>query len=230
MSNLHKIQAWLKQNSIDVFIVPRTDEFLNEYIAPNAERLKWISNFSGSAGKAIIMQTKAYIFVDGRYTIQVQNEVDSNNFSIEPLDQIERWLKNNLKNKFVLGIDPRLHSIKEIKSIKKITCAIKAKIKFLSNNPIDLLWKNRPRQPFSKAFEHKLKYSGRTVINKISYIKSILHRFKCEYYILTSLDSIAWLLNLRGNDILYTPLNFAYVLLTPYKKIELFINEKKLKK
>ena len=82
MSNLSKLQLWMQENNIDIFIVNRTDEFLGEYIAPYAERLNWISNFSGSAGKAVIMQTTATIFVDGRYTIQANEEVDLNNFSI----------------------------------------------------------------------------------------------------------------------------------------------------
>ena len=81
MDNLSKIQKWLQNNNIDAFILVRTDEFLSEYIAPYAERLNWISNFSGSAGKAVIMQTTATIFVDGRYTVQVYEEINLNNFS-----------------------------------------------------------------------------------------------------------------------------------------------------
>ena len=83
--NLKKIQKYLKQNKINIFLINRTDEFLNEYIAPYAERLKWISNFSGSAGRAIILENKAYIFVDGRYSFQVHSEVNTNFFLIEPL-------------------------------------------------------------------------------------------------------------------------------------------------
>ena len=106
MDNISKIQKWLQHNNIDVFVLVRTDEFLSEYIAPYAERLKWISKFSGSAGKAIIMQTKATIFVDGRYTVQVHEEVDINNFSIEHINDFHSWLKNNLKKNFTIGLDP----------------------------------------------------------------------------------------------------------------------------
>ena len=88
MNNLFKVQQWLRNNNLDAFILVRTDEFLSEYIAPYAERLKWISNFSGSAGKAVIKQTTATIFVDGRYTVQAHEEVDINNFSIEHIAQI----------------------------------------------------------------------------------------------------------------------------------------------
>ena len=101
MNNLLKIQKWLKNNNKDAFIIVRTDEFLSEYIAPYAERLKWISNFSGSAGKAVIMQKTATIFVDGRYTIQAQEEVNLNNFSIKHLNDFHNWLKQYLQKNYL---------------------------------------------------------------------------------------------------------------------------------
>ena len=229
MNNIIKIQKWLKKNKIDVLIVVRTDEFLSEYIAPYAERLKWASGFSGSAGRAIIMHNSATIFVDGRYTVQVKQEVDKNYFSFDYLSNFFKFLKKNIKNKSLIGLDSNHHSKNEIEIIEKIINTSKSKINFFENNPIDRLWHNQPKKPFSKVFQHDLKYSGLKVNKKISQIKSILKSNNCHYFILTSLDSIAWLLNLRGNDIKYTPFNLAYVIITPNKKIELFINLKKIK-
>ena len=120
MNNLSKVQQWLKKNNIDVFILVQTDEFLSECVAPYAERLKWISNFSGSTGITVIMQSTAVIFVDGRYTVQVYEEINLNNFSIEHLNDFHNWLKDNLQNKRTIGLDPRLHSKKDIESIEKI--------------------------------------------------------------------------------------------------------------
>ena len=114
-----------------------------------------------------------------------------------------------------MGLDAHFHSVKDIESIKKIAVEIEARIEFLENNPIDLLWENQPLRPFSKAFQHDLQYSGKSIESKISQIRLILRSNKCDYYLLSSLDSIAWLLNLRGNDILYTPLNLAYLIITP---------------
>ena len=228
MSNLEQLQQWLIKNNIDAFILIRTDEFLSEFIAPYAERLNWISNFSGSAGKAIIMQTTAYIFVDGRYTVQVQEEVNMHNFNILPLMDFHKCLETNLKKNNLVGIDPNHHAKKDIESIKKITNKFDVKIQFLESNPIDLLWKNQPIKPNSKAFQHDLQYCGKSIEKKISQVKNILQTNQCDYYVFTALDSIAWLLNLRGNDILYTPLNLAYIIITPNKKIELFINEDKI--
>ena len=97
MVPVEKIQHWMKENSIDFFLINRTDEFLNEYIAPYAERLKWISNFSGSAGRCIIEQEQAIIFIDGRYTVQAHEQVDSNYFQIKHLKNYWTSLK---KTKF----------------------------------------------------------------------------------------------------------------------------------
>ena len=228
MNNLKKVQSLLKNSNVHAFIFPRTDEFLSEYIAPYAERVKWISNFSGSSGKIIVMQKKAVVFVDGRYTIQAKKEINLNYFSIEHISTFYKWLQNNLKKNFTVGLDPNHHSKNDIELIKKITDKKNIKIVFFEKNPVDQVWKNRPIRPTSKVFQHKLKYSGKSVKEKLSEIQSIILSKKCDYYILNALDSIAWLLNLRGNDILYTPLNFAYVIITKNKKIELFIDEKKI--
>ena len=120
MSNLKKLQKWLINNNIDIFIVSRTDEFLSENISPYAERLNWISNFSGSSGKAIVMQNLAGIFVDGRYTIQVQEQVDKNDFAIKHLNEFNGWLKKNLQKNIIIGLDPNLHSKTDIEGIKTL--------------------------------------------------------------------------------------------------------------
>ena len=99
MLPVEKIQQWMKANSIDFFLINRTDEFLSEYIAPYAERLNWISNFSGSAGRCIIKQDQAFIFIDGRYTAQAHEQVDSNYFQIQHLKNYWTYLKNLINEK-----------------------------------------------------------------------------------------------------------------------------------
>ena len=104
INNLQKTQNYLINNNIDLFIINRTDEFLGEYIAPYAERLKWISNFSGSAGRAIILQNKAFIFIDGRYTFQAQQQVSDKFFNIVHLNNYWQYLENNIEIKAIPGI------------------------------------------------------------------------------------------------------------------------------
>ena len=139
MNHLQQIQKWMKINNIDLFIINRTDEFLNEYIAPYAERLKWISNFSGSAGRALILQNQAIIFVDGRYTFQAHQQVDSQYFGIEHLKDYWSSLDNNIKVSTTIGIDPSLHSNFEIQKIESIVQKKSSTIKYLEENPIEVL-------------------------------------------------------------------------------------------
>jgi len=228
MNHLQQIQKWMKINNIDLFIINRTDEFLNEYIAPYAERLKWISNFSGSAGRALILQNQAIIFVDGRYTFQAHQQVDSQYFDIEHLKDYWSSLDNNIKVSTSIGIDPSLHSNFEIQKIESIVQKKSSTIKYLEENPIDILWIDQPIYPRSKAFIQEEKYSGKSVLDKLQEIQSKLASTSINYYLLTCLDSIAWLLNIRGNDILHTPLIFSFAIVSQSKKIELFIDHSKI--
>ena len=212
MNHLQQIQEWMKKNKIDLFIINRTDEFLNEYIAPYAERLKWISNFSGSAGRALILQNQAMIFIDGRYTFQAFEQVDKQYFSIEHLKDYWSSLDNNIKVNTLVGIDPSLHSNAEIQKIENIVRKKSSNIQYLEENPIDILWIDQPIYPGSKAFIQEEKYSGKSVRNKLQEIQSKLVSSSINYYLLTCLDSIAWLLNIRGNDIRYTPLIFSFAI------------------
>ncbi len=230
MLNLKKFQNWMKRNNKDIFLVNRGDEFLSEYIAPYAERLKWISGFSGSAGKAIIEKNKAYIFVDGRYTNQVKQEVNKNFFRIKHLKDYWIHLNGYRKKKNKLSIDASLHSISEIKKIKKTFTKSEILLDFLEKNPIDQLWINRPFYPISKAFIHEKKFSGENSFKKIKKTQKILKKNFIDFFILNSLDSIAWLLNIRGNDIKYTPLLICYLIIPNKGKPELFIDKKKIKK
>ena len=229
MLPIQKIQKWMKENGKDVFIINRTDEFLNEYVAPYAERLKWISNFSGSAGRAIIEINKAYIFVDGRYTFQANQEIDSNYFQIKHLKNYWSHLKNYIRVKKVLLIDPNLHSIGEVKKISYMFKDSKVKLNYSNINPIDLHWEEQPNYPNSLAFIHLEKYTGENSKDKIKKIQNNLKLKSIDFYILSSLDSIAWLLNIRGNDIKYTPLLFCYAIIPIEGKVELFVDKKKTK-
>ena len=216
----------MNKNEVDIFIINRSDEFFNEYIAPYAERLKWISNFSGSAGKAIILKKKAYIFIDGRYTLQVLKEVNKRYFSIKHLKDYWTCLNENILKYDSIAIDPNLHSIFEVEKIIKITNTNKAKINFLEKNPIDIFWKNKPRYPFKLAFLHEYKYAGKKAETKIKNIQRLIKKESIDYYLITSLESIAWLLNLRGKDIDYNPLLICYAIVPRVGKVELFVDNR----
>ena len=228
MVPVEKIQQWMKKNSIDFFLINRTDEFLSEYIAPYAERLNWISNFSGSAGRCIIKQDEAFIFIDGRYTAQAHEQVDFNYFQIQHFNNYWTYLKNIINEKNILAFDPKLHSIDEVEKVKKIFTNTKISLRFLERNPIDIYWENQPVYPNSSAFIHEDKYAGESATNKLKQIQNTLQLTFIDYYILFPLDSIAWLLNIRGNDIDSTPLLCSFVIIPHQGKIELFVDDTKI--
>ena len=229
MHSVEKIQKWMKDCKKDVFLINNTDEFLSEYVAPYAERLNWISNFTGSAGRAIIEKNKAYIFIDGRYTNQANLEVDTNYFEIKHLkDYWSHLIKYKEKNK-IISLDPLLHSIEEVKKIKDIFKDSLASLIFLDINPVDSCWKDQPLKPNSNVFLHEIKYSGETALVKIKRIQDQLRLNFIDLYLLSSLDSIAWLLNIRGSDNENTPLVCCYAIVPRRGKIELFVNNKNFK-
>ena len=230
MISLLKIQKWMEENNKDVLLINRTDEFLSEYIAPYAERLQWLTKFSGSAGRAIIEKNKAYIYVDGRYTNQVKQEVDKNFFEIKHLKEYWTKLEKYKKEKKIIALDESLHSINEVTKLEEIFKFSKCSLSFLESNPIDFFWKDQPKFPNSLAFLHEEKYAGDKTINKIKKIQYKIKQASIDYYLLNTLDSIAWLLNIRGNDINYTPLICCYVIIPKTGKVELFIEKKKIKK
>ncbi len=229
MNNILRIQRWMKKNNIDIYIINRTDEFLSEYIAPYAERLKWISNFSGSAGRIIVTKKKSYIFVDGRYTVQAHEEINKKYFIIKHLNDYWSFIKTKIKKKEIIGIDPNLHTVSEIQIVRKLSKEKQFKIHFFTTNPIDNLWENQPKPPKSKVFLHDLKYSGKTIKTKFKNIKLYLKNEKIDYFLLSSTDSIAWLLNIRGNDIPFTPITLCYLIIPTKGKMQLFIKSNKIK-
>ena len=223
MLPLRKVQNMMKEDAKDIFLINRTDEFLNEDIAPYAERLNWISNFSGSAGRAIIETTKAYLFVDGRYTLQASGQVDPSTFEIKHLRDYWSHIKRYADENKLIYLDARLHSVSEVEKMQ--TLFSDSSIDFISN-PIDLCWDNKPSYPNSTAFHHDIKYAGKSSTIKIKEVQEKLNIIPLDFYLLSSLDSIAWLLNIRGDDIKNTPILCSYAIIPNQGKIELFINSK----
>ena len=230
MHKIKKIQKWMKDNHKNIFIINRTDEFLSEYIAPYAERLNWISDFTGSAGRAIIEQNRAFLFVDGRYTVQANKQVNKAFYKIKHLNDYWQFLEGYKKFNQKIILDESLHSISEIKKLKKIFKNSNILIEFINDNPIDLHWKNQPVKPNSMAFNHKIKYSGEESLAKITRIQKLIKSKCVDYYFLNSLESIAWLLNIRGNDIENTPLIFCFVVVPKQGNVLLFIDNIKIAK
>ena len=230
MKNLKikKIQQKLKDKEIDSYIINRTDEFLNEYIPPDAERLYWATNFSGSAGRAIISQKTSMLFVDGRYTFQANEQIDKNIISLKHWNDYSKELNKVFQRKKCIGLDPTLHSIEEVIKIIELAKKNETRMRFTSPNLIDELWQDKPQRQYSTIFDHPVNYAGIDALDKVNQFVRELKENKLDGYFLSSLDSIAWLLNIRADDILHTPLAFSYLFISVEGKPILYLSIEKL--
>ena len=209
---LFLLRKKMKEFEVDAFLVPHNDMYFNEITAPYYNRLEWITGFTGSAGFAIIFERSAVVFTDGRYSIQVQKEVNHACFTIEDIinNSPFSWLKQNIKRNITVGFDPWLHSIKEMETQRHISEKL---IKFKQvKNLIDLVWLEKPFESLAKPFLRPYKLSGKNSSQKIKQVQEKLNLKQDEGFILTCPDSICWLTNIRGYDVPNSPLMNGYAI------------------
>ena len=225
MIKIKKIRLLLNKKKIDGYLVPKNDFFFNEFIKPENDRLKFVSNFTGSAGIALILKKKNYLFIDGRYTLQAKIE-SSNYFKIIDISKtsIFDFLKKNYENEKI-GYDPNLFTFSTMKNfLKKNKNLISIK-----ENLIDIIWKNKKKETSYKAFYLNKKYSGQDYNDKIKYLKKALNINNNQSFFISSNENLCWLLNIRGADSKFSPLLDAFALILQDKTI-IFTNLKKISK
>ncbi len=230
---LKALRALLSELAIDALLVPRADEHQGEYVPAAAERLKWLTGFSGSAGLAIITRKSACLFTDGRYTVQAKAETDTGLFdiSLTPRAQIGDWIALQLAKGQTLGFDPWLHTGSEISRLAAALSAKGIKTKALAKNPIDLLWgKARPKPPSSQVSIQPAILAGRSAQDKITQLQKQLKGEGQHSAVLTLPDSICWLFNIRGTDVAHNPVVLAFAIVPASGKAELFIDPLKIGK
>lgn len=215
--------------NVDGFIIPRADEHQGEYVAPCSERLNWICGFTGSAGMAIVLNEKACVFVDGRYTIQVEQQVDHDLFerrhvSDQPADV---WLEAHLKKGQKLAYDPWLHTGPSLHRLEQACKRIGAELVPAPHNFIDAVWQDRPAAPMDPVLVHDLSYSGQNHQEKIGDIAQQLQDAGQDAMVLSLPDSIAWLFNIRGSDIPCTPVALGFAILYSNAQAILFFAQQK---
>lgn len=227
--NLGSIRKWLADNDLDIFIIPHADEYLSEYIPPENERLAWATGFTGSAGMAIVSREKAAIFVDGRYTVQVKQQVDSSLYNILHItnDPWMKWLKDNHNSGAKIGYDPHMHRANWKQTTeKKLNGTLK--LVAVTENPIDLYWENRPKSVEDKAILLDQKYTGKSSLEKRVELGIVIADNGCKAAFITQLDSIAWLLNIRGTDVPCNPVLLSHGILYADGAFDFFIPEYKI--
>ena len=227
--HLQALREELKKRGLDGFIVPRTDEHQNEYVPPSSERLMWLTGFAGSWGKAIVLADKAAIFVDGRYTVQVREQVDVSLFTPEHLidHPPEQWIKKTVKAGMKIGFDPWLHTHDGIKKIDEACKSVGASLIAVETNPIDSVWVDRPSVPLAPVALHKAAYAGEDAHEKIKRIQSKLADMKADAVVITDAHAVAWIFNIRGGDVGHTPLPLGFAIVPQNGKAELFMDGRK---
>ena len=208
-----RIRQQLSADGLDGFLIPRADAHQGEYVAPRDERLAWTTGFTGSAGFAIILDAKAAVFVDGRYTLQARDQVDESLFTIVPIHEVtpSNWLAQSISKNARIGFDPWLHGGAEVKRFKDALAEKSAVLVDVSANVIDRVWDDQPPPPAGAVRAHPEELAGESAESKRKRIAATLSEANADATVLTLPDSIAWLFNIRGQDIprMPAPLSFA---------------------
>ena len=229
-ARLSALRAELARRGLCGFIVPRTDAHLGEYVPPHDERLRWLTGFAGSAGLAIILRNETAIFVDGRYTLQVQGEV--NVASIAPRHLIDQppgqWITDRLGSGDKLGYNPWLRSQKAVEGLRAAAQKAGGVLAPQRDNPLDAVWPDQPPPPLSPIVAHGLEYAGKSADGKRADIGEALRNLGCDAAVLSAPDSIAWLLNIRGGDVPRVPMPLSFAIAHDSGAVDLFVDTRKL--
>ncbi|MGE7368244.1 aminopeptidase P family protein [Neorhizobium sp. NPDC001467] len=224
------IRARFDDLGIDGFLIPRADEYQGEYVPKSAERLSWLTGFTGSAGIALITRSTAIVFVDGRYVTQLAEQVDGSVFTGGDLvnEPPHLWLAKHAPKGFRLGIDPWLHGGAEVKKLAKAVSEIGGTIVVLDENPLDKTWTDRPAEPMGAVTVQQEAHAGKPANEKIAEIAAGLKAKDVSAALIADPSSVAWIFNIRGADVPHTPHPLSRALITADGKAELFIDERKL--
>jgi Xaa-Pro aminopeptidase len=214
---------------IDAFLVPRADEYQGEYVPASSERLAWLTGFTGSAGVALVTRSQAIVFVDGRYTTQLTEQVDTTVFTGGDLvnEAPHIWIAHHGAKGLRLGIDPWLHSGADVRRLEKALADIGGSLIFLPHNPLDRLWTDRPSEPLGAVVIQAVAQAGVLATEKIATIAQSLEKKSLSAVLVTDPSSVAWIFNIRGSDVPHTPHPLARAVIHSSGKAELFLDKRK---
>jgi Xaa-Pro aminopeptidase len=227
---LESLRAEMARQGLDGFVVPHTDEFQNEYLPPSAERLAWITGFTGSAGVAVVLKDKAAAFTDGRYTIQIGEQVDSSLYDIRHIsdEPPKDWVAEHLGQGGRLGYDPWLHTEHSLATWRKAAEKAGGEAVAVETNPLDAVWADRPPVPAAPIVPHGEDYAGESSSSKRGRVAETLAEAGADSAVITAPDSIAWLLNIRGGDVAHAPLPLSFAVLYATGRVEWFVDPAKV--
>lgn len=234
-ARLDALRKELAAQGLDGFVVPISDEHMSEYVGAYAQRLQWLTNFGGSAGSAVILAKPepdrgAAIFVDGRYTLQVRDQVDGALYDYENVPETSpaKWLANNAPQGARIGYDPWLHSQGWIETAATALAKSGVVLVPVTANPIDAVWNDRPAPSAAPAIAHPEIHAGQSSVEKRAGVARWLRQEELDATVITALDSVAWLLNIRGSDVERTPVALSYAIVHDDGTADWFIAPEKV--
>ncbi|MDX3910862.1 MAG: aminopeptidase P family protein [Sphingobium sp.] len=229
-ARLSALREQLKKDRLDGFVVPLTDEHMSEYVGAYAQRLAWLTGFQGSAGSAVILPEAAAIFVDGRYTLQVREQVDGNLWQYQSVPQtsVAGWLGEHTTDGGRIGYDPWLHTSAWVKQASEALAGKGASLVPVDTNPVDVIWPDRPEPSKARLVTHDDVYAGRSARDKRQDMADWLGTRKADAVVLSALDSIAWTFNIRGADVERTPVALAYAIVHADATADLYVAPEKI--
>ncbi|HEX7858094.1 MAG TPA: aminopeptidase P family protein [Sphingobium sp.] len=227
---LKALRDQLARDRLTGFVVPLTDEHMSEYVGAYAQRLAWLTGFQGSAGSAVVLPEEAAIFTDGRYTLQVREQVDGNHWQFMGIPQtsVAAWLGEHAPEGGRIGYDPWLHTRKWVEDATAALRARGAELVAVDTNPVDAIWPDRPTPGKAKVEPHDEAFAGQSSAEKRARIADWLKERRADAAVLSALDSIAWAFNIRGRDVERTPVALAFAIVHGDGTAELFVDPAKV--
>ena len=224
------LRAELAKRGLDGFVLPRGDCHQNEYVPPAEERLAWLTGFTGSAGSVAILADRAALFVDGRYTLQARDQVDTAVFTIVPIAETspEAWLEANLPSGAKLGYDPWLHTVDGAERLAKACANAGGSLEPTEPDPVDAIWIDRPRSPSGAVTLHDLRFAGEYAASKISRVRAEIAKLRADALVISDPHAVAWAFNIRGSDVAHTPLPLAFAIVPPEGRPSLYLDGAKI--
>lgn len=227
---LNQIREFMAQNGLDAYVLSTFDEYLSEYVPDRNKRLQWLCGFTGSAGAAVITRDSAAIFVDGRYTVQVKQQVNPELFEYRHLieEPYADWLSNNLDNGQKVGLDSRMFNLATYERVETRLSKAGIELIGLTEHPVDISWDDRPEEVIKTGMLLGSEFTGRSSAEKREQIAQTLRDDNLDAALIFAADSVAWLLNVRGRDIPATPVILGYALIQSDASVTWFTNPEKL--
>ena len=230
-ANLPTLRQKMTSLGLDLLYVPHEDEYNNEYLPDAYQRLEWVSGFTGSSGCAVISLEDATMFVDGRYTLQAGDQLDTDLFSIVTVSQPANpfaWITSQTLSGKTLGYDPKLSSPNDVAALASAVAKAGGTLKALTTNPIDEAWEDQPAAPLASVVPQALEHAGVSASDKRALIAKTLKADKADAAIITAPASLAWAFNIRGGDVMCTPLPLGRAILHADGTADLFLAEAKV--